>query len=333
MSLVMDKIISEVINSLNKKINYKDNLDISRDNFVRVNKLDSNKKIAFIDGGNAELLKANNFSLQIIRVFGVVFQNNKKIKSMKNEFFLLAYSKAEGDKINYGVEIFQIDGNKLVDEKDLLFDSFDETIKEGINRADISRVGDIGRKFAELTFASIIADELNESDILILDGNLRISYKNENNYLNKLYEKGKNKGVFISALAKSSQVFNDNGSCLIGDLGIVGADVNYPWYFKIKDNKYAIKLNKNSKYVFEFEVFDDIKINEVLGCLISNCNDAVFPGYPYGLIVADRFARISNWEKEYLINLFKIKAGRDWREIERYLNSVNSHTILDKISF
>ncbi|MBW2978068.1 DNA double-strand break repair nuclease NurA [Candidatus Woesearchaeota archaeon] len=325
----MDEVISEVISSLNKKVGNKNNLKLPKDDFIKINKIDSDKKIAFVDGGNSELLKANNFSLQMIRVFGVIFQNNKKIKSLKNEFFLLAHSKSEGDKINYGVEIFQIKGDRLVNENDLVFDSFDETIKEGINRAEISKIGEVGRRFAELSFAKIVCDELNKGDILILDGNLRISYKNENNYLNKLKEKD----VFVCGLAKSSQIFSKNGDCLIGDLGVIGNDINYPWYFKVKDNLFAVKLNKNSKYIFEFEIVNAFKINEVLGCLISNCNDAVFPGYPYGLIVADEFARISNKEKEYLINLFKVKAGKNWKEIEKYLNSVNSHAILDKISF
>jgi len=323
----MDKIISEIINSLNKKINNNDNLNISKDRFIKINKIDSNKKIAFIDGGNAELLKANNFSLQMIRTFGIILQNNKKIQSIKNEFFILAYAESEQDKINYKVEIFQINGNKLINEDNLSFDSFDETIKQGISRAEISKLGEIARRFAELSLANSIADQLSKEDILILDGNLQASYKNEDNYLNKLKER-KN---FICGLAKTSQVFNKQ-SCLIGDISSI-ANFDHPWYFKITDDKYAVKLNKNSKYIFEFEIFNNSKIKEILGNLISNCNDAVFPGYCYGLILADKFGRISNKEKEYLINLFKIKAGKNWIKIEKYLNSINSHNILDKISF
>jgi hypothetical protein len=318
----MHKIISEIINSLNNKIT-NSKVDISKECFIKINKTDSNKKIAFIDGGNAELLKANNFSLQIIRIFGLIFQNNKKISSIKNEFFLLAYSKKKEDKIIYQTEIFQIKGNKLINEQDLILDSFDETVKEGINRAEISKIGDIARRFAELSFASNI--KLDQDDILILDGNLRTTYKNESNYLKKL----KNNNIFVCALAKTSQIFN-NASCLFGDLA--DFNINYPWYFKIENNKYAVKLNKTGKYVFEFETFSQ-NINEILSSLINNCNDAVFPGYPYGLILADKFARITNQEKEYLINLFKVKAGKNWNKIEKYLNSTNAHSILDKISF
>jgi len=325
----MDKIISKIINSLNKKINYKKNLEIAKDKFIKINRINSNKKIAFIDGGNAEILKANNFSLQIIRIFGIILQNNKKIKSIKNEFFLLAYSKVKNEKINYEVEIFQIKGNKLIDEQDLTSDSFDETIKEGINRAEISKIGDIGRRFAELSFANFVSKELNDWDTLILDGNLKLNYNNEKKYLDKL----KDKKIFVCSLAKSSQIFSSTGSCLIGELGSIGNSIDYPWYFKIKDKKYAVKLNKNSRYIFEFETLEDFKIDNVLSYLIKNCNDAVFPGYPYGLILADKFARINNQEKGYLINLFKIKAGKDWKEIEKYLNSVNAHNILDSISF
>ena len=67
-------------------------IPISEDNFHEIDKNDSSNKIVFIDGGDAELLKAVNFSLQTIRVAGVVFQNNKKIKAEKKEFFVLIHA-------------------------------------------------------------------------------------------------------------------------------------------------------------------------------------------------------------------------------------------------
>jgi hypothetical protein len=325
----MQKIISEVMNSLNKKININNNQNIPKDNFIQINKIDSNKKIAFIDGGSAELLKSNNFSLQIIRIVVIITQNNKKIKSIKNEFFLLAHSKLEQDKIVYESEIFQIKGDKIIDEKDLRLDSFDETIKDGINRAEVSKIGDICRRFAELRLASKISDSLNYEDIVILDGNLKINYKNESKYIKNL----KNKKTLFCSLSKTFRAFNNKGGSFSGNLNQLTNELDYPWYFKIEDNKYAVKLNKNSKYLFEFEILNNINPTNILSSLISNCNDAVFPGYPYGLILADKFARISNQEKEYLINLFKAKAGKNWTNIEKYLNSLNAHSILDKISF
>ena len=46
----------------------------------------------FIDGGQGELLKAVNFSLQLIRIGGIICKDNKKVKSIKKEFFVLVYA-------------------------------------------------------------------------------------------------------------------------------------------------------------------------------------------------------------------------------------------------
>ena len=68
-------------------------------------------------------------------------------------------------------------------------------------------------------------------------------------------------------------------------------------------------------------------INEIA----SNCCDPIFVGYPYGLVEADRIARVSNQEKESLKTIFLVKLRN--KNIEKYLNAANAHEILDKISF
>ena len=60
---------------------------------------------------------------------------------------------------------------------------------------------------------------------------------------------------------------------------------------------YVVKLNENSKKCFRVEG----QINdEVLSLLVENSKDPTFIGYPYGLIEADKFARVSNEEKDHM---------------------------------
>ena len=101
-----------------------------------------------------------------------------------------------------------------------------------------------------------------------------------------------------------------------------------------QSNIYIIKLNENSDYIFKFEVYKHNKydINEILWLLKMNASDPVFPGYPYGLIEADKFARISNTESNSLRMEFMAKAGTKWSKIKQFLNTINAHSILDKIS-
>ena len=74
------------------------------------------------------------------------------------------------------------------------------------------------------------------------------------------------------------------------------------------------------------------KMQDVLGELAGQANDAVFPGYPYGLILTDKFARVSNEEREYLLTIFQAKSGKLWNKIKKQLSVINAHSILDHIS-
>lgn len=310
-------------------------IPISKDNFHEIEAKDSDNKVVFIDGGNAEILKAVNFSLQTIRVAYVVFQNNKKIKAEKKEFFVLIHAFMEEDKLKYKTEVF---GDKIIDG--LVFDSMDKTIRNGEQRADISKIGGICRRFAELCFAKKLIDELSDGDIIVLDGSLHCCVTNEKEYMQKLYDKAAEKKVIISALAKTSRIFSDQGGCFITELNKLGKEGVWYYYPVVEsdDSNYQarisfVKLNKKSNYVFNFEQYkgQEDKVKEIVGILSKNSNDVVFPGYPYGLIMADKLARISNKERDYLITMFKIKAGKKWNEIKKHLNVLDSHDILDNI--
>ena len=106
---------------------------------------------------------------------------------------------------------------------------------------------------------------------------------------------------------------------------------NFLKYCGLKSAVFIVKLNKSGKYCFQFETNKKEKIAETLEQLAKNCSDAVFPGYPYGLILADKFARVSNKEKEYLLTIFQAKAGKTWGKIKQYLNTKNAHSVLDNI--
>ena len=73
-------------------------------------------------------------------------------------------------------------------------------------------------------------------------------------------------------------------------------------------------------------------MEEVLSLLKQNSKDPVFLGYPYGLIQADRFGRVSNNDAEYLKTSFMAKAGKRFDKIRKYMASVDSHEILDSVS-
>jgi len=327
----MDNIISQIITRLSQKaeldeddipvFNKKDYkpVRISRNNFKDIPQTFSESKIAYIDGGNAEILAASNFSLQLIRTYYTVYKNNKRTSSKKFEFYALITAEKE----TYKTKVFAIKNS--LDLPIPEFSQNDATIKEGNNQIKITRIADLIRRFAEIKTAEEAVKELKDNDFIVLDGDLQTSKTDEDHYLNSLYQKAGN--ITIAALSKTCSLFTEKGNSVPALLNQMQKG---EWYYHpIAENQeiYFTRLNKNSKYVFKMELN---KNNiSILSFLRENSKDPVFLGYPYGLIEADKFARVSNQEKEYFKTLFLTKIGK---RLENHLSAQNAHSILDKIS-
>ncbi len=336
---IIDKIIEELKNATKEKqgsiLLENKTIPLSKDNFHILNKTASSRKIAYIDGGNAEILGGADFSLHFIRAYAAIFKGNKTIDRIKSEFYVLTNAVADKSRIIYKAKIFSLSSSSA---DEISFDSEDETLRDGLNRADVGKIGSIIRRFAELLLAKKAISMLEKGDIIVLDGSLKCNVPGESEHMQNLYSKGIEKGIIISSLNKTSRIFTDKGGCFLSQLTNL---TNLPaWYYsppiELDNNKHQAcisftKLNKSSSYVFSIEVCKKQKehLKNIAEELASNSNDAVFPGYPYGLILADRFARVSNEEKEHLATIFQAKAGREWNFLKKHLNALNAHSILD----
>ena len=294
--------------------------EIKKRNYFPINKSNLLKSIAFVDGGQAEIISAGNFCLSFIRVFGQVFQNKKKIGFVKNEFYLFTKAKYFEKEVYFESQIFLLDGERLIEEGDLYISSNDKTIKSGLERASISKISNMARRFTELALAKKISRGFFQNgnnipvDYVLLDGTLDRSYKNEEKYLDL--------PSHVGSLAKTSSLFTttgDNPVVYLNRIGPVGC-----WKYFVEGRTNFVKLHPQAKHVFRF--MGDC---EMLSGLMENSNDALFLGYPYGLIFADQMARISNTEKSALKTKFIFKEEN--REILEYLSSSNAHDILDNM--
>ena len=86
-----------------------------------------------------------------------------------------------------------------------------------------------------------------------------------------------------------------------------------------------------SRHAFRIEVYNrqNEKIPELAAELSENSKEITFPGYPYGLIMADRFARVSNNEAD--ITRAKIRATADagMKKLLKQEKALDAHGILD----
>ena len=280
-------------------------IKINQDNFQPIIQ-NEGKTIAFVDGGQAEIISTGNFCLSFIRIFAQVFKNNEKLKSYKKEFYLFTKARYLNEDLVYESKIF---GDKNIDENDLLISSNDSTIKSGIERAPINKVANMARRFAELNLAAEV-----DSEIIILDGTLEPSYNHEEKYLTNLDNN-------VASIAKSSSLFTSSGNSPVVLLNKLQQG---KWSYFVDGKTYFVKLHEKAKHVFRYEGSKDF-----LPFIINNCTDALFLGYPYGLIFVDQMARVSNSEKNSL--KMKFLLNKDNKEVADYLTTSNAHEILDNL--
>lgn len=329
--------------------------------FKPITEVESTRKLAFVDGGNLEILGAPNFSVQVNRVYYNVFDGKVRLhpKTLppRVEFFSVTFASFKGGEIYYDTSLFPVReefSGHLPLESDLSFSSFDRTVMNGMLRADISRVASIARRFAEWEYAkSVINYELERGDVLVMDGTLQTAFTNESKYSSSAYKAAMKKGVIFTGLSKTSHLFTDTGLSLIGAVQKLSEDSNIPyktWYYPIAEvmrhdheaSIYVVKLHSQAQRVFRYEIYkkqaDKLnakEIKETLARMALNSRDISFPGYPYGLIDADHRARVRVDEAEgYRVKLFSEiskKEGR-WAKFARHVLAADAHSLLNVLA-
>ena len=298
---------TELIYPVDDQIIFNNSLfQINKSDFSEIIPSSQKKSMAFIDGGQAEIYYSGNICLSFIRTAAVIFKESRK-EIIKEEFFLLTKAKYQNNEIFYESKIFS--SNKLIDEQDLFISSNDSSIKFGKERAPLSSVIPIARRLAELSLANN-----GEADIIVLDGTLEAKYDCEQKYLNE-----NNK---ISAISKTCTLFTTTGNnptILLSKISPSNC-----WCYNIDEKTNFVKLNEKSKHIFRFDGNKNI-----LPYLIDQSKDAVFLGYPYGLILADKLARVSNQEKNGMV--MKLLLDKENKDLVDYLSAMNAHDILDNL--
>ena len=328
--------------------------------FSSIPSIECDSKLSFIDGGNAPVYDSPNVAIHLSRVYFNLFQNEKRINPrylpQRMEFYTICYTVAERDRIFYEAELVPViqDWTQyLPDVRGMKFDSFDPSLMSGRFRVPIRRIAETVRKFAEWKLAGLAAEhELDEGDAVIRDGTLQTSVTNERIYSNESMKYAIKNNVVLLGLAKTSSLFTSTGFPLLAAIAELAEDSDYMndawYYYPIVDinqpdhraEMYAVKLHRNSEYVFRLEflkdqakMMDKLEIEKYI-CSIAECSkDASFPGYPYGLIDADKFARVSGNETcaQNLQFLSCASSSGVLKRLKRCLKTSDAHELLNKI--
>ena len=285
-----------------------------------------NAQIAFVDGGNAEIISAPNFSLQFIRVYASIFKNNKRIKNELHEFYVIAATATKNGKIIYETKTFNSEFD-ITHE----FEIKDETIASGTHNASPAKIAETARKFAELKTAAELTKQLNQGDMMVCDGELFSQTTFEQQYLDELFSAARNKNITVCGFSKTTTLLTDAGNPATIVLGRLSEEIKKPvWaYFPSQQNEIKtgfLKLSPLTKYIFRADIYNSPSIMETASLLYNNSQDPAFIGYPYGLVDADLRSHISKKESQLLKLHFTTKT-KDRLKI--YSASIDSHDVLN----
>ncbi len=277
------------------------------------------KRIAFVDGGNAEILRAPNFSLQFIRLYATIHENDKRVKQCKKEFYALIVASGKGG-LTYDVETFGTD-LKLQHA----FSADDATLRTGMHLATPSAVADAVRTFAEFTLAQEICNELRAGDLLVRDGDLMPTQTHAAGYVNELKRIATQRGVVLCGLSKTTTILTDAGNSAAAALQKIAPDGT--WVYQSPGSVITfVKLHPKSRHVFRLDVTQPDHARLVASALASQATDPVFLGYPYGLIEADQFAQVPGNEAMKLKVQIRAHGGD---QLGTHLAALNAHDTLN----
>ena len=210
----------------------------------------------------------------------------------------------------------------------------------------------LARRLAEIRLATRIAsDELGPGDILVMDGSLQTSLDVERQYACRLYDTAARRGVIVCGLAKTTRLLTESGEPLLARASEIAAKAGHDrWYVPVAEGMFgdgltsmlAARLHPRSRFVFRVDVLyeqfrgmDDAQRNAVFWSLAANSGDAAAPGYPYGLIDADKHAQVRKKEAAmHRRSLYSRMEGRPGRRrvLARHPDSVIFHDVLNRVT-
>ena len=104
---------------------------------------------------------------------------------------------------------------------------------------------------------------------------------------------------------------------------------------------FIAKLHEKSAYAFRFGILaeqygamDKGEVESVMASVAANSRDIAMPGYPYGAIDADRFAKVRMREASMYRNM--LNAGLMGRpggsDIAAQIRSMSAHQVLNRVT-
>lgn len=281
-------------------------------------KYSKKRRFVFVDGGNMEIIGAPNFSIHLVRLAYISFKGGKRCGlpiPNRIDSLVVVTRCHEGNGGKFAIKYIPLTphANGLLCGDSVIESSAIEGFDDDLMLRPITVAGGIARKFAEWTYAErIIECCLTEGDVILRDGVLQTGIVGEREYASRAYKTAEEKGVIFCSLAKSSSLVTTTGMPLLVAVQYLAErnGIEGEWYYHpVAINKhpeylgeiYITKLYASGPYAFRFEVHNSTPkddIEDIFAFLMNHSRNAIFPGYPYAMVMVDKIARVERGEKE-----------------------------------
>ena len=286
------------------------------------------KKVFFIDGGNALINDKGKITEQHIRTAVICFEGKKRTKIKQQEGICTTELFIEEGEERKQYYLNTLSGSWIIQHK---VDAHHRKLAVADRIVPIHQLGEMMRRFAELEEAKILAEQYT-GVIIVLDGTLESTHPGEEEKLQQLYEVIEQNNNMLVGFAKTNRMLAENGILFTEYLrknlpqdswyAYPLAETQTPLY---QADMCFVKLHRKSRHVFRIDVRGDV--SAVVNALATTAIDLSFPGYPYGLVMADRLARVSNEEK-------RMRKQRQEVMLKESDNmEMDVHDILDKFNY
>lgn len=272
----------------------------------------------FVDGGSAELFSAADFSLYFFRIASVQYQGKKQVRHGVRELY--AFIDVDDEK-SLRIQLFGVDEQF---SRELHQRAAQFFTRHPIEH-DLSAVGSALLQLGEYIEIARLARELKPKDLIVRDGSLDVFFEVFSDTVEFLTKRQ----IFLCGLAKTNTLRTTSGrsvSFVLEKKSNIGS-----WYYPITKHLFFTKLHPKAKHVFRCDVA--LPHYSIFSALSAHAADPTFLGYPYGLIEADRMARVSMDESSCMRKTMKMKLGKDAANLDVLLGTSAAHGILDKMRF
>lgn len=288
---------------------------ITKDSFRPIPHTEDPAAAAYVDGGNAMIFRSPVFVATLNRTYCSVFRGSARLDMSvppRTQFLTLMHNMPQNGRVGQSFAVFaEGDGdNDCIPSTDNIKGAADAAEPGGGKE---HRIHSLSRELSEWLMAAAAARVMEGGGLVVKDGSLSAWGNIEETLMLNAFAVARERGVVMCGLSKTTNMLMDSGRPLVNHMMDRGPDGS--WYVPLGDvwngsddctgktGKFVVKLHPRSKYVYRLDIpsavlalIDRAGTERVMSSLAANSGDAHIPGYPYGLLDADRFAQVRNGE-------------------------------------